>query len=137
MIVAAILHDVVEDTECSVETIKDAFNERISEMVDKLTRDRIDNGEKLKLTLEEVVQNLGDSEDYETLFVKVVDRIHNLETIDGLKQEKQEKMGAETIDNLIGLISIIADKLNIYGKFHLENRIVKLSSDIAKKFVKH
>ncbi|MFQ3307573.1 MAG: hypothetical protein ACI8ZF_000829 [Candidatus Midichloriaceae bacterium] len=37
IIVAAILHDVVEDTECSVETIKDAFNERISEMVDKLT----------------------------------------------------------------------------------------------------
>ncbi|MFK7761287.1 MAG: HD domain-containing protein [Candidatus Midichloriaceae bacterium] len=44
MIVAAILHDVVEDSECTVELIEKEFNARIAQIVDRLTNKRFENG---------------------------------------------------------------------------------------------
>lgn len=52
VIVASILHDIVEDTEVTVEMINSSFGQRISEMVDRLTRDRPDGS---KLSIEQVV----------------------------------------------------------------------------------
>ena len=62
-----------------------------------------------------------------------MDRQHNLETIEGLKPHKQQKMANETNSYFVRLIAIIGNKLNIYGKMRLENKMFKSCNDIMKK----
>ena len=62
-----------------------------------------------------------------------MDRQHNLETIEGLKPHKQQKMAKETNDYFIRLIAIIGDKLNIHGNIRLENKMFKYCHNILKK----
>ena len=78
VIVASILHDIVEDTEVTAGMILDGFGWRISEMVDRLTRDRPDGS---KLSVEQVLNNAYQLKDEEVLMIKMIDRIHNLETV--------------------------------------------------------
>jgi (p)ppGpp synthase/HD superfamily hydrolase len=129
VIVASILHDVVEDSECTVELIEEKFNKRIAQIVDRLTRDRFVDGKYIKL-LEETLNNLQKLDDNEALFIKQMDRLHNLQTIEGLSLKKQKKMAKETNNSFIKLIAIIGDKLNIYGKVHLENKMFKYCRNV-------
>ncbi len=133
MVVASILHDVVEDSDCTVELVEEKFNHRIAEMVDRLTKKRFENGKHIKLTLEQTLDKLQKLGDNEALFVKQMDRQHNLETIEGLNPEKQRKMAEESRDYFVRLIAITGDKLNIYGKIHLENKMFKSCCDILRK----
>ena len=70
VIVASILHDIIEDTEVTVEMIEGTFGQRIAEMVDMLTRDRPDG---TKLTIEEVITNAYKKADKEVLLIKLID----------------------------------------------------------------
>jgi len=133
VIIAAILHDVVEDSKCTVNMIEKEFNFRTAQMVDRLTRKRIENGKYIELTLEETLGRLQDVGDIEALLIKQMDRNHNLETIEGLKPDKQKKMAEESNNYFVKLISIIDDKLGIHGKIHLENRMFKLSNEVLTK----
>ena len=69
----------------------------------------------------------------ETLLIKQMDRVHNLETIEGLKPDKQKKMADESNNYFVKLIAIIGDKLGIHGKVNLENKIFKLSNETLTK----
>jgi (p)ppGpp synthase/HD superfamily hydrolase len=76
VIVTAILHDVVEDSEATVGMIVDAFSWRIAEMVDKLTTDNL-----------EEIYNVF-CEDNEVALIKLMDRKHNLSTINFMPRNK-------------------------------------------------
>ena len=133
VVIGAILHDTVEDSKCTIELIEEKFNQRIAEMVDRLTKDRFKNEEYIELTLEQTLDKLSKLGDTEALFIKQMDRQHNLETIEGLKPHKQQKMAKETNDYFIRLIAIIGDKLNIHGNIRLENKMFKYCHNILKK----
>jgi (p)ppGpp synthase/HD superfamily hydrolase len=98
IIAASILHDIVEDTEVTVEMIQDAFDQRIAEMVDRLTRDRPDG---TKLSVEEILNNAYHLKDKEVLLIKLFDRLHNIQTIKSQSPEKQEKICKETIKHML------------------------------------
>ena len=98
VIVVSILHDIVEDTEVTVEMIEGTFGQRIAEMVDMLTRDRPDG---TKLTIEEVINNAYKKADKEVLLIKLIDRLHNIQTIGSLSAKKIEKTITETLANFI------------------------------------
>ncbi|MBU6184803.1 MAG: HD domain-containing protein, partial [Rickettsiales bacterium] len=98
VIVASILHDIIEDTEVTVEMIEGTFRQRIAEMVDMLTRDRPDG---TKLTIEEVINNAYKKADKEVLLIKLIDRLHNIQTIGSLSAKKIEKTITETLANFI------------------------------------
>jgi (p)ppGpp synthase/HD superfamily hydrolase len=98
VIVVSILHDIVEDTEVTVEMIEGTFGQRIAEMVDMLTRDRPDG---TKLTIEEVITNAYKKADKEVLLIKLIDRLHNIQTIGSLSAKKIEKTITETLANFI------------------------------------
>jgi len=98
VIVTAILHDVVEDSDATVEMIIDAFSWRIAEMVDRLTRDRSDGS---KLSVEEILNNAYEKDDKDVLLVKVVDRLHNMQTIGSMGDKKQNKIAIETLKSVI------------------------------------
>ncbi len=133
MIIAALLHDTVEDTPCTLEMIAKDFNQRIAEMVHYLTKIRIDtNGNKYKMTLKESIQEMEKVKEYEPLFIKEQDRLHNLYTIKALNKAKQKKIAAETNSDLIKMIAIIGDKIGIQGTWHLENKIFDTLNNILK-----
>ena len=98
IIAVSILHDIVEDTEGTVEMIEGTFGQRIAEMVDRLTRDR-PNG--TKLSVEEILNNAYHLKDKEVLLIKLFDRLHNIQTIKSQSPEKQEKICKETIKHML------------------------------------
>jgi len=98
VIVTAILHDIVEDTEVTAGMILDEFGRRIEEMVDRLTRDRPDGS---KLSVEEILSNAYEKDDKEVLLIKVIDRLHNMQTISAKKPEKQKKTINDTLENIL------------------------------------
>jgi (p)ppGpp synthase/HD superfamily hydrolase len=98
VIVTAILHDIVEDTEVTAGMILDEFGRRIEEMVDRLTRDRPDGS---KLSVEEILSNAYEKDDKEVLLIKVIDRLHNMQTISAKTPEKQKKTINDTLENIL------------------------------------
>ncbi len=100
-IVASILHDIVEDTEVTIAMVVDTFGWRIAEMVDRLTRDR-PNG--VKLSVEEILINAYHQQDKEVLMIKIVDRIHNLHTIQCFNRNKQIKIKQQTLIDFLPLV---------------------------------
>jgi guanosine-3',5'-bis(diphosphate) 3'-pyrophosphohydrolase len=100
VIVTAILHDIVEDTKVTAGMILDGFGWRIAEMVDRLTRVRPGGS---KISVEEILNNAYEKDDKEVLLIKVVDRLHNMQTIEAKTTEKQNKIAKETIKSFITL----------------------------------
>jgi (p)ppGpp synthase/HD superfamily hydrolase len=98
VIVTSILHDVVEDTEMTAGMVLDLFGRRVEEMVDRLTRDRPDGS---KLSVEEILKNAFKTQDKEVILIKVIDRLHNIMTLEFVLKSKQEKMFSETLDNFM------------------------------------
>jgi (p)ppGpp synthase/HD superfamily hydrolase len=98
VIVASILHDIIEDTPVTAEMILDNFGQRIAEMVDRLTRDR---PEGIKLSVEEILNNAYKHKDKEVLLIKFIDRLHNMETLDSMPDSKKQKIALETATVII------------------------------------
>ncbi|HJK87910.1 MAG: HD domain-containing protein [Candidatus Megaira endosymbiont of Mesostigma viride] len=118
VIAASILHDIVEDTEVTVEMLQDAFGQRIAEMVDRLTRDRPDG---TKLTIEEIINNAYCKKDNEVLLIKLFDRFHNMQTVGVKSPEKVTKNVVETLKYFLSL-AIFFEKQN-YGIGELDHSI--------------
>lgn len=102
VIVTSVLHDIIEDTDVTAGMILDAFGWRIAEMVDRLTRDRPDG---TKISVEEMLNNAYIKKDEEVLLIKVVDRIHNLQTIDAKNKLLQNKSLIQTLKSFL-IVSI-------------------------------
>jgi (p)ppGpp synthase/HD superfamily hydrolase len=117
VIVASILHDIVEDTEVTTGMILDNFGWRIAQMVDRLTRDRPDG---MKLSVSEIITNAYQKQDKEVLLIKLFDRLHNMQTIGVKTQEKKEKICRETINEMLVVCfylnnKYLAEKLHDFG----------------------
>jgi len=98
VIVASILHDIIEDTEVTAGMIIDNFGWRIAEIVDRLTRDRPDGS---KLTVEEILNNSYQEKDKEVLLIKLFDRLHNIQNLGAISPEKVKKVIKETLNFFI------------------------------------
>src|SRR3569832_974468 len=106
VIVASVLHDIVEDTEVTIGMVYDWFGWRVAEMVDRLTCDR-PNG--VKLSVEKILHLAHEKNDTEVILIKIFDRVHNLSTASFLPVEKQKEKVAETIKNFL----ILAEELSL------------------------
>lgn len=100
-IITALLHDVIEDTDATLEDVKTMFGEDIARLVDgvtKLTRielqsDRTKQAENFRKLV------LAMSQDIRVLLVKLADRLHNMRTLNHIKKEdKRRRIAAETMD---------------------------------------
>ena len=118
VIVASILHDIVEDTEVTIEMIHGSFGQRIAEMVDRLTRDRPDG---TKLSIEEIINNAYCKKDNEVLLIKLFDRFHNMQTVGVKSPEKVTKNVVDTLKYFLSL-AIFFEKQN-YGIGELDYSI--------------
>ena len=134
-VIAALLHDVVEDTDVSLKDIEQQFGPKISNIVDGLTKldasfdvesSQAENFRKVLSTL---------VEDVRVVLIKMADRIHNMRTLGSMPRHKQLKIAAETMY----IYAPLAHRLGLYGlKTEFQDLCMKIMEpeayqEIAKK----
>lgn len=112
-IAAALMHDVVEDTDVTLEDIEKMFNPKIAQLVEGLTKIsqvqkdlnisvQAENFRKMLLTL---------NDDVRVILIKLADRLHNMQTMDSMAEYKQMKIASETLY----IYAPLAHRLGLYN----------------------
>ena len=128
-IVAALLHDVVEDTEYTVEDLANLFGEKVATIVEGLTKiktvlDNEDKAEKKSMQAENfkrILLTLND--DVRVVLIKLADRLHNCRTIEFMPEHKRDKILSETmfvfipLAHRLGLYSVKSEMEDIWLKY--------------------
>jgi len=122
--ICALLHDVVEDTDYTLEDIRQLFGDKVAKIIDGLTKIsnvfdqgtnsiQAENFKKMLLTL---------SDDVRVILIKLADRLHNMRTLDSMPEYKKMKIAAETLY----LYAPLAHRLGLYAiKTELEDLSLK------------
>ncbi len=118
---AALLHDTVEDTDVTLEQLATDFGPEIAALIDGVTKlDRIEYSsveEAQAATIRKMVVAMA--QDVRVLIIKLVDRLHNMRTVSGLREEKQRRVARETLD----IYAPLAHRLGVQEiKHELEDR---------------
>lgn len=132
-IVCSLLHDVVEDTEISLEDIEREFGKKAAKIIDGLTKIsgvfdynsslQAENFRKMLLTL---------ADDVRVILIKLADRLHNMRTMDFMPRQKQLKIASETIY----LYAPLAHRLGLYAiKSELEDLAMKYLEPDTYKYI--
>ncbi len=132
-VVCALLHDVVEDTDITTDDIKRLFGDKVTAIVDGLTKIsgvfdqksslQAENFRKMLLTL---------SDDVRVILIKLADRLHNMRTLDSMARDKQLKIASETLY----LYAPLAHRLGLYRiKTELEDLGLKYTEQETYKTI--
>ncbi|MBE6331521.1 MAG: bifunctional (p)ppGpp synthetase/guanosine-3',5'-bis(diphosphate) 3'-pyrophosphohydrolase [Bacteroidales bacterium] len=135
-IIAALLHDVVEDTDYTIEDIRAAFGEDVAFLVGVLTKN--DNGNyKVSKQIDNFKQMLDSIQyDIRALLIKLSDRMHNLRTLGSMRTDKQMKIASETdyfyapLANRLGLYDIKSELENLSLKFRSPHEYERIEKKI-------
>lgn len=136
-VICALLHDVVEDTETTVEDIRGIFGDKVASIVEGLTKIRglmhhadrplqAENFKKVLLTL---------SDDVRVILIKLADRLHNMRTLYALPEDKRLKIASQTTDlyvplaNRLGLHKIKTELEDLA----LKNNVPEVYREISRK----
>ena len=139
-ICAALLHDVVEDTDYTVEDIRNLFGDKIANIVNGLTKiaggvfgvhasEQAENFKKLLLTM---------SEDIRVILIKIADRLHNMRTLEFMQVNKQYKIAGETlyiyapIAYRLGLSRIKTELENLSFRYEHPEEYYRIEKKIEK-----
>ncbi|HEY5524581.1 MAG TPA: bifunctional (p)ppGpp synthetase/guanosine-3',5'-bis(diphosphate) 3'-pyrophosphohydrolase [Clostridium sp.] len=140
-IVAGLLHDVLEDTECSFKEMSEIFNAEIAALVDGVTKlgqieyktkeeQQSDNVRKMLLAM---------AKDIRVIIIKLADRLHNMRTLKFMPKEKQKLKAKETLDiyaplaHRLGMSKIKWELEDLSFRYLHEDEYYELVHDIAEK----
>ncbi len=129
-LLAALLHDVVEDTGVASAELRERFGNQVAELVEGLTKlDKIELQTAVQAQAENVRKMLlAMSQDVRVILVKLADRLHNMQTLEVMKPAKQKRISHETLDiyapiaNRLGLNVIYQELEDLSFKYIYPNR---------------
>ena len=122
-IAAALMHDVVEDTEYTLDDIEKLFGKKIAKIIDGLTKISVLNKQDVSIQSENYKKLLLTlSEDVRVILIKIADRLHNMRTLESMREDKQLKIASETIF----IYAPLAHRMGLYNiKSELEDLSLK------------
>jgi GTP diphosphokinase / guanosine-3',5'-bis(diphosphate) 3'-diphosphatase len=136
-IATGLLHDTIEDTHATYETIKKEFGEEVADLVDGVTKISVFENQATPSSKAENFRKLiiATSKDIRVLLVKVADRLHNMRTIDAiLKVEKKERIAKETME----IYAPLADRMGMHRiRDELEDLSFEVLNNNARKLIKN
>lgn len=124
-IIAGLLHDTIEDTDTTYEVIEELFGKPVAFLVDAVSKiSKIPFQSKEEKQAESFRKMLVSmSDDIRVIIIKLADRLHNMRTIESLREDKQRRIAQETMD----IYAPLADRLGIaWIKWELEDRAFRV-----------
>jgi GTP pyrophosphokinase len=125
VVAAGLLHDIVEDTDTSIETVQEHFGDSVASLVDGVTKiPELKYESKEKQQAENLHKMLlSMCKDLRVILIKFADRLHNMRTISHLTRRQQERIALETMD----VFAPLAHRLGVYQiKWELEDLAFKV-----------
>ena len=139
-IIAAFLHDVVEDTEYTLEDIRAEFGDEVAFLVEVVTKKKKDQYVKSK-QVDNFRQILASMQyDVRALLIKLADRLHNMRTLSSMRPDKQMKIAGETdyfyapLANRLGLYHVKTELENLSFKYRCPREYALLERLLAEEF---
>ena len=136
-ITTGLLHDTIEDTFATYETIKSEFGDEVAELVDGVTKISVfENTAGLNSKVENFRKLiLATSKDIRVLLVKIADRLHNMRTIKAIpKEEKRQRIAQETME----IYAPLADRMGMHRiRDELEDLSFEILNNDARKLIKN
>ena len=135
-IATGLLHDTIEDTHATYETIKIEFGQEVADLVDGVTKISVFENQATSTSKAENFRKLiiATSKDIRVLLVKIADRLHNMRTIDAIsKIEKKERIAKETME----IYAPLADRMGMHRiRDELEDLSFKVLNNNARELIK-
>ena len=135
-IATGLLHDTIEDTHATYETIKKEFGQEVADLVDGVTKISVFENQATSTSKAENFRKLiiATSKDIRVLLVKIADRLHNMRTIDAIsKIEKKERIAKETME----IYAPLADRMGMHRiRDELEDLSFKVLNNNARELIK-
>jgi len=135
-IATGLLHDTIEDTHATYETIKDEFGQEVADLVDGVTKISVFENQAASNSKAENFRKLilATSKDIRVLLVKLADRLHNMRTINFVKdKEKQIRKAKETME----IYSPLADRMGMHRiRDELEDLSFQILNNDARELIK-
>jgi len=137
-LVAALLHDVLEDTEATAADVRENFGQEVADLVEGVTKisrvQEVSPEVRRAETLRKII--LAMTDDIRVIFIKLADRIHNLKTLRHLGVEKQRQIARETLDiyapiaNRLGMGRIRAELEDLSFRYVAPEEFAKVSAAV-------
>ena len=135
-IATGLLHDTIEDTHATYETIKKEFGQEVADLVDGVTKISVFENQATSNSKAENFRKLilATSKDIRVLLVKLADRLHNMRTIEAIdKIEKRERIAKETME----IYAPLADRMGMHHiRDELEDLSFKVLNNKARELIK-
>ncbi|WP_413694323.1 RelA/SpoT family protein [Psychromonas sp. KJ10-2] len=119
---AALMHDVLEDTDTTHEELAEAFNADVAQLVEGVTKlDKFNFENREQAQAQNIRKMLiAMSKDFRVMLIKLADRVHNMRTLDSLRLDKRQRIAQETFE----IFTPIANRLGLH---HLKNELEELA----------
>ena len=138
-VIAAFLHDVVEDTDTTIDEIREKFGNDVAFLVNVVTKQKKASSEKSK-QVDNYRQILASVQyDVRAILIKLADRLHNMRTLDSMRPDKQMKIAGETdyfyapLANRLGLYHIKSELENLSFRYRCPREYSQIEALLAKE----
>ena len=138
-VIAAFLHDVVEDTDYTIEDIRERFGDDVAFLVGVVTKQKKEKYEKSK-QVDNYRQILASVQyDVRAILIKLADRLHNMRTLDSMRPDKQMKIAGETdyfyapLANRLGLYHIKSELENLSFRYRCPREYTEIDTLICNE----
>jgi len=138
-LVAALLHDVLEDTDTTAAVIRDKFGKEVADLVEGVTKisrvQEVSPEVRRAETIRKII--LAMTDDIRVIFIKLADRVHNLKTLRYLEEERQRQIARETLDiyvpiaNRLGMGRIRAELEDLSFRYVAPEEFAKVAAAVG------